>query len=631
MSGICAALRLDGRPESGEDLSRVLAGLAARGPDGARLTTEGPVALGHALNATTPEAASEPMPFRHPETGCLLTADVRLDNREDLAASLGINLWERIVGDGELILAAYLKWGPDCPLYLLGDFAFVLWDPRHHRLFAARDRVGMRQLIYHFAPGKLFACATDACALLAHPDVPLRVNEGRFADHLQNMEAFDETSTFYLDLHRLPPAHTLTIAGGQMALRRYWRLEPAPVVYRPSDADYEAAFLEVFTQAVRPRLRSAGRLGSMLSGGLDSGSVVAVAANLLRQAGAPPLRTISAIDTRPTCEESAAIRKAMAMPHLAPQVVSTAAPEEFRDDVNAVIRNCGEPFDAHMAMVMAVCAKARANGINVMLDGVGGDTTLNPGNVVLWHIEAGRYREAWQEALADERHWGHFMPARQNFAALLRRHFVPVPLRRAWYRVKLGLRLDKPDNPMLLDKAFAERIRFADRQRQFRARVGVADTVSPETRVQRMLHPYIIAARERYDRVAGAFGIEPRDPFLDPRVLEFCRTLPVDQIKRDGWHKIILRRSMAGLMDEALLWRTGRTHVGGWFIAACDSRKPADYGLLRDHPVASYVDARVLDALLASEDEDFALASLTEINYLGYWISGIAVARGDGD
>lgn len=135
MSGIWAILRLDGGPPEGAD--RMAARLARRGPDGQRAWQDGPIALGHALLATTPESLHESLPLRHEATGCVVTADVRLDNREELRTALGLP--DRMIGDGELILRAYLAWGECCPTRLLGDFAFAIWDPQPRRLLAARD------------------------------------------------------------------------------------------------------------------------------------------------------------------------------------------------------------------------------------------------------------------------------------------------------------------------------------------------------------------------------------------------------------------------------------------------------------------------------------------------------------
>ncbi|WP_086738228.1 asparagine synthetase B family protein [Erythrobacter colymbi] len=633
MSGICASLRLDGGPQPGDTLVPVLAGLARRGPDGSRTASDGPVALGHALNATTPEALAEPMPFRHAGTGCLITAHARLDNRADLIAILGIDTTSRVVGDGELILAAYLAWGRDCPARLLGDFAFVLWDPRHQRLFAARDKVGMRQLIYHFAPGKLFACASDVDALLAHPDVPRRINEVRIADFLEELEAADLTSTFFEDVHRLPPAHALSVENGMLRIWRYWQLEPAPVVHRASDREYEEAFLSVFTEAVRARLRTPdGTLGSMLSGGMDSGSVVAVAARLLAEAGAPPLRTFSAIHTDPECLESRAIALAMTQPHIAPHTVSTGAPEEFRDEVAALTRECADPFDGTMAVIRAIYLKAQRAGVRVMLDGVGGDTTLSTGNIALWHLEHGRLLAGWRETLGDERYWGDNMPARPQFYSLLRQQFMPDALRRLKRRLRPAQTAGHATSEGLADAAFAERIGLAARLEQDRVHTATGNDSSSATRAAKMLHPFLHAGRERYDRVAAEFAIEPRDPFLDVRLLEFCLTLPADRIKREGWPKLILRRAMEGYMPDALRWRTGRTHVGFRFNDICSQALSTATRVSLAGALDGYVNQSKLAAFAALQVEDSALAYIHNLGYLGSWINRNAFSGAfDGD
>ena len=153
MSGICGIVSLDGSTPDPAEIQAIAASLERRGPDGTHCWNGGPIALGHTLLATTPEALTEVLPLTDPQTGCTITADVRLDNREELIASLGMASETRTIGDGELILRAYLHWGEACPEQLLGDFAFAIWDPRSNQLFCARDHMGMRPLIYHHAPG----------------------------------------------------------------------------------------------------------------------------------------------------------------------------------------------------------------------------------------------------------------------------------------------------------------------------------------------------------------------------------------------------------------------------------------------------------------------------------------------
>lgn len=622
MSGICGALLLDGRPTDEAGLSGVLSALNRRGPDRSALTSEGPAALGHALNATTPESLSEAMPLRHSETGCLITADVRLDNRADLLGRLGLQAPGRVIGDGEIILCAYLRWGTDCVRHLAGDFAFAIWDPRHNRLFAARDKVGMRQFIYHHRAGKLFAFATDAEPLLHHPEVKTRINEGRIADLIEGFEAIDETSTFFVDVLRLPPSHALIVDGEHLRTWRYWQLEPPGLIERANDAAYEEAFLEVFTEAVRVRLRAPdGVLGSMLSGGMDSGSVVAVASRLLQQSGAPPLQTVSAIDTDPDCLESKAIRASLTMAHLDPELVSPDMPDSHREALIEAVRNCPEPFDGHMAMVCAIYLQAKRRGLKIMLDGLAGDTTLGSGDVVNWHIENGRLLAAWREARGDEAYWGSWFPAHRQFFTRFRRTYAPAALRELWRTIKPLRESANGDEPQLLDPVFAERVGFAGKLQDYRTRTAFGRSCSAATRARKMLNPTMIAGRERYDRVAGSFAIEQRDPFFDPKLFEFCLTLPVDQLKSGGWPKYVLRRSMAGYLPDEVRWRTGRTHVGPEYILLSNEPKTPEQQRMFEDRLKPYVRADKLANWVASDDEDSALAQVSELRYFAYWLA----------
>lgn len=620
MSGICGVLREDGQLADAGEIAGVLAAMAARGPDRSGAMADGAAALGHALLATTPEAVLEPMPLHHGASGCVITADVRLDNRADLIAALGLDDAARVIGDGELILHSYLRWGTDCPARLLGDFAFAIWDPRHQRLFCARDKVGMRQLIMAHLPGKLFAFATDVEALLRHPDVPMRVNEARIADFLEGFEAIDLTSTFFCDCHRLPPAHALVIEQGRLRSWRYWQLTPPPIIRHSSDAAYGEAFLEVFTEAVRARLRSPGRVGSMLSGGLDSGSVTAVAACLLEQAGLPPLDTFSAIDPDPACHESRAIRASLGIAHIAPHVISLGEDASFHADILRLTEDSIEPFDAHMVMIRAIYLAAQRGGIKVMLDGVAGDTSLPTGDMIAFHLGHGRVRKAWAEARAQERFWDGELKATQAFRSALKRALVPARLReirreRYEFAQSYKAAVESPVNPDL-----AARIDMPARRRTNYRHVRGSHDGSQSSQALRMLHPHIIVARERYDRVASVHGIEPRDPFFDTRVLEFCLSLPVEQLHADGWPKVLLRRVMRGALPDSVLWKTGRHHVGWRYVNHYASVPPYD----RDSKTLSELDKFVRKPELQGNDalhrSTKGLVPETYLDYLAAWI-----------
>ena len=353
MSGILALHHFDGRPVEPTDLRDMASLLERRGPDGTGLWHEGPVGLGHTLLATTPELAFERQPVVDHASGCAITADVRLDNRDDLLAALRLTDRADSVGDAGLLLAAYLAWGDACVERLLGDFAFALWDPRARRLFCARDHMGMRPLCYHHTPGKLLAVASEPRAILVLERVPYRINAGRIADYLVNeLEGIDKTSTFFEGVYRLPPAHTLVATDQDVRIECYWTLEPGDELLLPSDEAYAEAFLEVFTEAVRCRLSSVGPVGAMLSGGMDSGSVVAVARGLLTAESRGPLRTYSAVGPDPaTCVETRAIHAALTMDGLVPRMVRHDRLDELMPELDELTWNLDEPFDDHMTLV----------------------------------------------------------------------------------------------------------------------------------------------------------------------------------------------------------------------------------------------------------------------------------------
>ena len=569
MSGICGIVALDGSSPTLAQITALTAPLERRGPEGTHHVLCGPVALGHTLLATTPEALIEILPFTDSSTECVITGDVRLDNREELFLTLGLEQCPASLGDGELVHRAYLEWGEGCVDHLLGDFAFAIWDPRSARLFCARDHIGMRQLIYFHQPDRLFAFATEPGAVLAHPAVPRRLNETRVADFLLGLEGADFESTFFSGVLRLPPAHSLTMGRNGLSIRRYWTLKPPPLLELSSEDEYADAFLKVFTEAVRCRLRGAGPVGSMLSGGIDSGSVVAVATSLLAAAGDPALKTISAIGSDPrSCRESSTILEVVKLPHLEPLLISPAILEEHGESILALTEQVNDPFDAHMVMIRTIYQQARESGLSVVLDGVYGDVALTSETYQPRLLRRGSWRLAWREAIGEETFFGWGWTRWHSLKASAIRAFAPNWLRWLWRR------LPPHRSIACLNGKFARKVRAIeriDRCWQMNDPLG-RNFVKDRCRAMSSANPLV--GRERYDRVAASCAIECRDPFMDVRVLELSLRLPGDILHRDGWRKMILRRAMRGLLPDAIIWRRGKEHVGWQFTRELVHRFP---------------------------------------------------------
>jgi asparagine synthase (glutamine-hydrolysing) len=566
VSGICGIVALDGSELAFAELEAIREALKRRGPDGAGTWIGKGAALGHTLLATTPESLVETMPLHHGDSGCTITADARLDNRDELFAKLGLDSGRRVVGDGELILRAHFKWGDDCVDQLLGDFAFAIWDQRAQRLFCARDQMGMRQLTYCHLEGRLFVFATEPTAVLRHAAVPQDLNLGRIADFLDDLEHSTLTETFYGAVSRLPPAHTLTLDQTGVKLRKYWELQRPPELLLSSDDEYAEAFLEVFTAAVRCRLSSPGPVGAMLSGGMDSGSVVAVASGILAADGAGPLQTFSVVGPDPdSCVETRTIHAAAQMAGIDPQLIPVGHSGEFSDELIQVIKAAPEPFEARMALIHAIYLAAHRNGLKVVLDGVAGDVSLGSSSCTALLLRRGRILQALREARGETRFWGPEWPLRSSFGAAAGRAWVPAFLRRARRSVRWSMMDRSVGRTGIISAQFAREAGLVQRRKQIRARDSMLDRIDADEGVRRIGNVGLYVGRERYDRAASSLAIEARDPFMDLRVLGLCLSLPWAQVQQNGWPKIVLRRALAGKLPERVRWRLGKEHLGSAF------------------------------------------------------------------
>jgi len=201
-----------------------------------------------------------------------LQANARIDDRENKSLT-----------DDEVILDAYEAWGEDCVKHLIGDFAFAIWDERSQRLFCARDHFGVKPFFYTQAGGK-FNFSSSLNKLRLDRNVSNTLNEIAVGDYLLFGVNQDNSTTIFRDIQRLPPGHTLTVANNEIKIKRYWTPSlPAKVRFRDSES-YVERFSELFSRAVRDRLRT-DRVAISMSGGLDSTSLAAIASEHAEVAG----------------------------------------------------------------------------------------------------------------------------------------------------------------------------------------------------------------------------------------------------------------------------------------------------------------------------------------------------------
>ena len=279
MSGIAVLYQWDGAPADRSTVERMISVIPYRAVDGSGVWSNGPIAIGHAQLATTPEAAAETSPLIDASSGLVLSMDGRVDNRDELIADLNSHGHQiRTGSDAEIVLRAWQRWGADAPARLIGDFAFALWDPSKRTLFCARDPLGVKGFYYFEGPG-FFLCASELHQLFQDPRVPRRPNEAAIAYLLVRVPV-DREETLFEGIRRLEPAHYLSVSARGVECHRYYDLDAAREIVYSSADEYSEHFLSLFKEALRGRLRSNKGVASDLSGGLDSSSIVCLAEHL---------------------------------------------------------------------------------------------------------------------------------------------------------------------------------------------------------------------------------------------------------------------------------------------------------------------------------------------------------------
>lgn len=571
MSAIAGLVMLDGSNINSDAIQNMLASLQHCGPDGRRFVQSGNTAFGQALLATTPEALNEVQPWTDIATGCVVVTDSRLDNRKILATSLGLT--DRAIdtiGDAELIFAAHQKWGDTCPEKLLGDFAFAIWNPATRNLFCARDQLGIRPFYYQHIPGETFAFASSSEAIRLLSDSSPVFDEGRLADAMTDaLEGYDRSSTFYRDIKRLTPATWLKLQKSTPAqFHSYWQpLQNPPSPFPGSEKQWLEQLEALFVEAVHCRLRSHLSISSMLSGGLDSSAIVAVACKKLAQDNKPILSTFSAISSAADCAETRAIRLMQATFTLN---ACNIDPEKSVDVLEAIVARWSEfdePFEASITLVHAQYLRAQQNNQRIMLDGLDADSLFSEGGNYLNDLASNRkWRQLWREARGSLRFWGQYASLFNILRPIISRYLIPAPIRQGLRALRLRFFNARQQDQALILPEFARQIDLPTRYQTLAANTTAKIAVESGHRAYSpMSSSYAVVGLERYHRLAHRYGVEPRHPFLDRRLVEFCAWLPFELRVREGYPKWALRQAMSEWLPEDIAWRRGKEHLGWLF------------------------------------------------------------------
>jgi asparagine synthase (glutamine-hydrolysing) len=555
MSGIYGIYRYDGAPVDPDWLERMRAAMAYYSPQGGGGSKiEGQLGMGHLPLEINPEDAFE----RQPVSGNrgLIVSAARLDNRGELLEAFHVSPQVALrMTDGHLTGLAFDRWGEDLSAHLQGDWALAGWDRRERKLLLASDACGNATLYYYGGKGFL-AFASSLKALMALPDV---VKEPDLQCLVQMLVCWqpDAELTAYKGFRRLVGAQALTVGPeGQSRCWRHWSPEGRePLAYR-RDEDYEEAFLENYTRAVQSCLRTQKPVAATLSGGRDSGSIVALAAPLLAREG----RELTAYTSVPCMPPDGAgahklgnewdlahATAAMAGANVRHIAIDAAeygvlqGIEHFLD-----IHDCPTGAPGNHYWLQAISETAVRNGAGIVLCGQMGNATVSwDGNgSALLALLQGYPKAAMQLLLyAEPNPW--LTLKRQVLKPLL----TPVQ--------RFSRRLKSPDGKPWREYSALNPQMAATVDLDGRMRATGYDptfTFSPLKDLRPIFfEPDFIVANGIWSEMGARHAVSFLDPTSNLSLLEFLLRVPDIQFRRRGQSSSLFRRSLRSRLPEPVL------------------------------------------------------------------------------
>jgi asparagine synthase (glutamine-hydrolysing) len=420
--------------------------------------------------------------------------------------------------DTETIVHAYEEYGTACANHLRGMFAFAIWDEKKREVYIARDRVGKKPLYYTVTPGQTLVFGSEIKSILEHPDVKREIN-------LEGLDAFftigyiPDPLTIFKNIHKLPPGHFLTFAGGRVHTEQYWDFNFEPAESRKPE-DYLEELRELLNESVRLRLISEVPLGAFLSGGVDSSTVVALMARHMNQ----PVKTFSIgfhEDSYNELKYARLTAKKLGTDHheffVTPQIC---------DIIDDLIWHFDEPFADPSAIPTFMVSKLARDHVTVALSGDGGDE-LFAGYTHYVVQESRRAVSSLPRALREGvmRPLSYHLPHGawgRNYLHNISLDPIDRYLDSLSYFTELGKR-------SLYTSEFARALQTTDgvarRFREYAARVKTSETLDRLLYIDGKTYlPGDILTK--VDRMSMATSLEVRVPLLDHKLIDFVTKVP---------------------------------------------------------------------------------------------------------
>jgi len=553
MCGIAGVISTSG-PVPVSVIKMMTDAMSHRGPDGEGHHIEDTFAFGHRRLSIVDlsDAGHQPMIYLD---RYVITYNGEIYNHDELRIDL-VKAGYRFSGhsDTEVILAAYDCWGPECLKRFNGMWAFVIYDYREKTFFISRDRFGVKPL-YFYRNSKALVFASELKAILEHPNVARRINYNYLDKYLSQGPQEYLEETVFEGISKFPKASyaivTAEEAVAQLQTHLFWSVhtnDSQESFSSEKAAEYAKQYYELLRDAVRIRLKADVKVGSALSGGLDSSSIVYLVNQILKSEGKDELQqTFSSVfQTEETkyCDESYYIHKVIDQLKVKANL-GTVDESEIIDIHYNVIKSYESPPDNTCIAGPVVFRVVKSTNVKVTLDGQGADEQLAGYLGYLnTYLTSLSYADFFKEAP----------------------HVLKIP--RAWKHVVTAF--------LMLNF----RILFGERQLvSTLKRLGFDYETNLNKRLKKDFDTALVNLLHYSDRVSMAYSIESRAPFMDYRLVEFLCSVPACYKIHKGWTKYIARLAFNGKLPDEICWRQDkmgwpspeeywfrRTRLRSWFV-----------------------------------------------------------------
>lgn len=556
MCGIGGFVAFAGRRSTGAEraIDALSSLISHRGPDGKGewLAPDACVALVHRRLAIIDLSAAGAQPMHGPN-GTVISYNGEIYNFVELRRELSDGWKFKSNSDTEVILAAYEKWGDACVDHLRGMFAFAIWDERKRRLFAARDRFGIKPFYWTEQTGVVYF-ASEAKALLPFlPDI--ETDEEALAEYLTFQYTIGE-KTLFKGIHGLLPGHALVVENGAVTVRRYWDVQ-YEIDWDHSPRYFENRFRELLSDSMNVHLRSDVPVGGYISGGLDS-SLVAILAAQSDAANRDAFH--GRFLEYPGYDESQHARTAAEKAGMHLHIADITA-EDFRNHIGDVIYHLDFPVAGPGSFPQFMVSALAAKHLKVVLGGQGGDELL--GGYARYLVAY--FEQSIKAAIDGTYKSGNFLVTIESVVpnlGLLREY---KPMISEFWREGLFEDLDRRYF-RLVDRS-TDMVGEVDWNALDKGRVFEAfrtifnnkDNVRKEAYFDKMTHfdfkCLLPALLHVEDRMSMAHGLESRVPLLDHPLVEFLATVPADVKFKGGQMKQLMKTVYKDVLPRSIVER----------------------------------------------------------------------------